>query len=133
VTRALPLSSYKIRFHDVHIRAMPAVDADGAKFGAAGVDLGGDEARAVIAAAAPVIAWLDAREPGVRVRSISVKTSGPRVLVSLDPNSTLDPRPRALRFDPPWADELVLAARDAERMIGEACVRALERRTARKS
>lgn len=84
----------------------------------------------MIAAAAPVITWLDAREPGVIVRSISIRTDGPRVLVSAEPVATPlgDTRPRALRFDPPFADELRRAAAEAERLIGEACVRALERR-----
>ncbi len=93
------------------------------------MDLRGERARAVIAAARPLLAWLEEREPGVIVRSISVKTDGPRVLVSVDPSMPdLDPRPRALRFEPPFADELRHAARDAERLIGEGCVRALELR-----
>jgi hypothetical protein len=68
---------------------------------------------------------------GVRVRSISIRTLGPRVLVSLEPRDTnTDPRPRALRFDPPYANELREAARDVERIIGAACVRALGKRRA---
>jgi hypothetical protein len=127
VTAALPLTSYKIRFHDVHVRAVPALDATGAPFVGPGVDLRGADALAAIEAARPVTAWLDAREPGVEVRSISVKTAGPRVLVSLAPLG-IDPRPRAMRFDPPYANELRDAAREAERVIGEACVRVLARR-----
>jgi len=127
VTLGLPLVSYKIHLEDVHVRAVPARDASGAPFAGPGVDFRGDDARAVIEAARPVIAWLDAREPGVVVRSISVKTRGPRVLVSLAPLGS-DPRPRAMRFDPPYANELRDAARDAERIIGEACTRALARR-----
>jgi hypothetical protein len=127
VTVALPLSSYKIRIHDQHVRAMPTHTADGAAFDGPGVDLRGGDAAAAIEAARPMVAWLDAREPGVSVRSISVRTDGPRVLVSLGPAGS-DPRPRAVRFDPPYADELRDAARDAERVIGEACVRALARR-----
>jgi hypothetical protein len=129
VTVALPLASYKIRIHDTHVRAVPTRSTDGTPFTGPGVDLRGVDAEAVIDAARPVIAWLDAREPGVVVRSISVRTAGPRVLVSLAP-AGLDPRPRAVRFDPPHADELREAAREAERVIGEACVRVLERRPA---
>lgn len=129
---ALRLASYKIRFHDVHVRAVPACDASGASFTGPGVDLMGADALAAIEAARPVIAWLDAREPGVVVRSISVKTEGPRVLVSLAPLGA-DPRPRAMRFDPPYANELQDAAREAERVIGEACVRALARRAGHRS
>jgi hypothetical protein len=129
VTVALPLASYKIRIHDAHVRAVPARTADGAVFEGPGVDLRGPDAAAAIEAARPTIAWLDAREPGVEVRSISVRTEGPRVLVSLAPAGS-DPRPRAMRFDPPYADELRDAGKEAERVIGEACVRVLAKRAA---
>ena len=75
-TDALPLTSYKIRFHDAQVRAVPASDASGAPFVGPGVDLRGADAIAAVEAARPVIAWLDAREPGVVVRSLSVKTAG---------------------------------------------------------
>jgi hypothetical protein len=123
----LPLASYKIRYRDEHVRAVPLSGLDGRAFAEAGVDLRGADAALAIIAARPVIAWLDAREPGVQVRSISVRTLGPRVLVSLEPRET-DPRPRALRFGPPHANELLEAAREVERVIGEACVRALAKR-----
>ena len=128
-TFALPLASYKIRLFDARVRALPERDATGAPFVGPGVDLLGADAVGAIEAARPVIAWLDAREPGVEVRSISVKTSGPRVLVSLAPLGAA-PRPRAMRFDPPYANELRDAAREAERVIGEACTRMLARRAA---
>lgn len=112
------------------MRAVPARDASGAPFVGPGIDLRGADAHTAIEAARPVVAWLDAREPGVVVRSISVKTEGPRVLISLAPLGT-DPRPRAMRFDGAYATELRDAAREAERVIGEACGRALARRAAR--
>jgi hypothetical protein len=130
MTAALPLVSYKIRVHETHVRAVPACTVDGAPFVGPGVDLRGADAESAIAAARPVFAWLEAREPGVDVRSISIRTSGPRVLVSLAPAAP-DQRPRAIRFEPPYANELRDAASDAERIIGEACVRALARRTMR--
>lgn len=110
---------------------MPRTDAQGCPFGGPGVDLRGDDARAIIAAAAPVVRWLDEREPGVRVRSISIRVSPPRALVSCASITPSDPRPRALRFEPPFAEELRAAARGAEALIEEACRRALARRTAR--
>ncbi|MBX3213011.1 MAG: hypothetical protein KF850_13320 [Labilithrix sp.] len=127
MTTALPLVSYKIHLVDVRVRAVPRRSADGAAFHGPGVDLRGAEAAEVIEAAAPLLAWLDAREPGVAVRSVSVREA--RVLVSLAPAGA-DPRPRAVRFDAPWADELREAGRDAEKLIGEACARALARRDA---
>jgi hypothetical protein len=123
----LPLVSYKLRIHDQHVRAVPAVGLDGSPFVGPGVDLRGADAARAIEAARPVIDWLAAREPGVEVRSISVQTAGPRVLVSLESRPT-DARPRALRFDPPYANELRDAAREAERVIGEASARTLARR-----
>ena len=126
---ALPLTSYRIHLEDVHVRAVPARDARGASFVGPGIDLRGADAHAAIEAARPVVAWLDAREPGVVVRSISVKTEGPRVLISLAPLGA-DPRPRAMRFEGSYATELRDAARDAERVIGEACSRVLARRDA---
>jgi hypothetical protein len=82
-------------------------------------------------AARPILAWLKAREPGVQVRSISIQTGSPRVLVSIEPPASALPgsRPHALRFDPPQASELRDLAGEAERLIGEMCRRALERRT----
>ena len=73
--RALPLASYKLRFHDVHVRAVPARDEAGCPFAGPGVDLRGDDARAVLGDAVlvgPFRAWLEAREPGVTLRSVSV-------------------------------------------------------------
>jgi hypothetical protein len=128
-TTALPLVSYKLRLLDAHVRAVPACTNDGAPFDEPGVDLRGADAAEAIAAARPLISWLDAREPGVEVRSISVKTAGPRVLVSVGANAA-DARPRAIRIDPPYAEELRAAGLEAERVIGEACSRALSRRRA---
>ena len=72
--------------------------------GHAGVDLRGDEAARVIAAARPMIDWLEAREPGVQVRSLSVHDA--RVLVSLE----AEPKPRALRIEAPDLREAGAAA-----------------------
>jgi hypothetical protein len=126
----LPLASYKVRLHDHHVRAMPERSLDGAPFSGAGVDLRGEDARAVEDALRPVLDWLEAREPGVIVRSISVRPRGPRILVSLGPPNPhgLDARPRAVRFEPPYADELRELAKAAEHVLGVACAVALKRR-----
>jgi hypothetical protein len=111
------------------VRAVPARGPDGEHFTGPGVDLRGEDAARAIVAARPIVDWLAAREPGIVVRSISVRIADPRVLVTLEPGSN-DPKPRALRFDPPQAQELRDAGRAAEVLIGEACVRALSRRRA---
>ena len=65
-----------------------------------------------------MIAWLEAREPGIVMRSLSVDREKQRVLVTLE---QFGERPRALRFDPPSATEIIEAGAAAERAISEAC------------
>jgi hypothetical protein len=107
----LRLASYKIRFADRHVRAMPE------GFAGPGVDLRGDETTPIIALAQPMLAWLEAREPGIVLRSLSVDRAKARVLVTLEQAGE---RPRALRFDPPSSTELIDAGAAAERAIAEA-------------
>jgi hypothetical protein len=107
----LRLGSYKIRFADRHIRAMPE------GFPGPGVDLRGEEADRLIDLAKPMVAWLEAREPGIVMRSLSVDRAKQRVLVTLEQQGA---RPRALRFDPPSSTELIDAGAPVERAIAEA-------------
>ena len=90
-----------------------------ADFAGPGVDLRGEDAERIIALAKPMIAWLEAREPGIIIRSLSVDHAKQRVLVTLEEKGA---RPRALRFDPPSSTEIIDAGADAERAIAEACV-----------
>jgi hypothetical protein len=90
------------------------------------VDLRGEEARAILALAAPFRAWLEAREPGVVLRSLSVDTSSRRVLITLEPNP--GERPRVVRIDPPHGDELLREASALEAALGAACAVKLRRR-----
>lgn len=85
-------------------------------FDGPGVDLRGDEAERILALARPMIAWLEAREPGIVIRSLSVDREEQRVLVTLEQEGD---RPRALRFDPPSATELIAAGVEAERALAE--------------
>jgi hypothetical protein len=128
VTTALPLASVKLRFFDRHVRAVPTHDASGCAFSGPGVDLRGEDADRAFAAAAPVATWLVAREPGITLRTLSIDLKTLRVLVTLVPEPGSSARPRVLRFDPPSANELVDAARDLLRVVGEACAPVLARR-----
>jgi len=112
------------------VRAVPEVGLDGCAFGGPGVDIRGEAAARIMEAAATMVKWLDEREPGVKVRSISVRVrDGARVLVSLDPvPNTTDPRPRAMRFEAPFAEELREAGAAAERAIEEATTELLQKR-----
>jgi hypothetical protein len=125
----LPLASYKLRFHEDHIRAVPALDEAGCPFAGPGVDLRGEEARALFALATPFRAWLDAREPGVTLRSLSVDLAAHRVLITLDPMAA-DQRPRVVRIDPPHADELIAAAAALQAALGAVCTEKLRLRGA---
>lgn len=88
-------------------------------FAGPGVDLRGSDAARVIAAARPMIEWLEAREPGVEVRSISVNEA--RVLVSL----AAEPKPRAIRIEDRSLRE---AGRAAEALVCELAEAAIARR-----
>jgi len=124
----LPLASYKLRFHEARIRAVPARDEAGCPFAGPGVDLAGDEARALFALAAPFLEWLEAREPGVTLRSLSVDRAAQRVLITLEP-MTDEQRPRVVRIDPPHADELLSAAAPLEAALAARCMQKLRGRS----
>ena len=87
--------------------------------GHVGVDLRGEDASRVIAAARPMIEWLEAREPGVDVRSLSVNDT--RVLVSVEAT----PKPRALRIEAP---DLREAGSAAEALIAQLAAAIISRR-----
>lgn len=115
----LRLASYKLRFADRHVRAKPA------DFAGPGVDLRGEDAERILALAKPMIAWLEAREPNIVMRSLSVDHDTQRVLVTLEQPGD---RPRALRFDPPSSTELIEAGAEAERAIADSCAIKIEAR-----
>ena len=98
---------------------MPDRDEAGCPFGGPGVDLRGAEARAILGMAGPIRAWLEAREPGVELRSVSVDRKAGRVIVTLAPNP--GERPRVVRIDPPHAEELMADVAALEAAIAVAC------------
>ena len=124
---SLALASYKLRFHEGHVRAVPSRDEAGCPFAGPGVDLLGEEARAVLDLAGPFRAWLEAREPGVVLRSLSVDLASGRVLITLEP-AAQEQNPRVVRIDPPHSDELLREAAPLERVLADACVEKLRRR-----
>jgi hypothetical protein len=123
----LALASYKLRFSEGHVRAVPARDEAGCPFEGPGVDLRGEEAQPLFALAAPFREWLLAREPGVTLRSLAVDLAAQRVLITLEPMAA-DQRPRVVRIDPPHADELIASAAPLEAAIGAECIKKLRRR-----
>ncbi len=111
----LPLRSVKLQLEGRRVRVVPARGLDGCAFAGPGVDLVGDEADGVLAAAAPIADWLAAREPGVAVRSIALDLVTGRVLVTYHPGGDRaeGARPHVLRVTPPLSWELVAAAAPA--------------------
>ena len=108
------------------MRAVPARDEAGCAFSGPGVDLRGEEARAIMALAAPFRAWLEAREPGVVPRSLSVDLAAQRVLITLQPNP--GERPRVVRIDAPHGGDLLREASALEAALCEACAGKLRQR-----
>jgi hypothetical protein len=127
------IRSYKLRFHDVHVRAVPARDEAGCPFAGPGIDLRSADAKAILDSPELVgsfRAWLEAREPGVVLRSLSVDLESRRVLVTLEPTE-LEQRPRVVRIDPPHSEELIAAAEPLKVALVDACNKALRRRAER--
>ena len=96
------IASFKLHFVERRARVVLA----GAAPGTPGVDLVGADAARALALAAPVLAWFEAREPGVVVRSLSWDARASRVLATL----AADPKPRVLRVDGADAADIVAGA-----------------------
>jgi hypothetical protein len=120
VTDALPLASFKLQLIARRARIVPALDASGCPFAGPGVDLIGEEAAATFALAAPVLAWLEAREP-VRVRSLSLDVGRRRLLVTVEAGRGERPRVVKIdpRVDPGTSDQIVALAAPLIRRLGE--------------
>jgi hypothetical protein len=99
----LRLASFKLNAREARARVLPAEDARGRPFEGPGIDLVGDAAREALALATPMTRWLEEREAGVVLRSLSVDLRTLRVLVTLE----AQPKPRVLRVDAPASAELV--------------------------
>ena len=119
--------SYKLRFHETHVRAVPTHDESGLAFKGPGVDLRGAEATAILELAGPYRAWVEEREPGVVLRSLIADTVKGRVILTLEP-MTPEQRPRVLRIDPPHGDQVMALAHELESRLATACFAILKAR-----
>jgi hypothetical protein len=120
VTDALPIASFKLQLAEQRVRIVPAVDASGCPFAGPGVDLVGEEAASTFALAAPVLGWLEAREP-VRVRSLSLDVGRRRLLATVEAGR--GERPRVVKIDPrvdaASSDAILALAAPLLRRLGE--------------
>ena len=92
----MQIASLKLRFFAGHVRIVPATDALGCPFAGPGVDLFGEEASESFALAAPLVGWLDAREPISPLRTLSLDLRKHRLLVTVDVPGD---RPRVVAID----------------------------------
>jgi len=86
------LASFKLRFADAHVRIVPKTDANDCPFAGPGVDLRGEEAASVFAAATAIVKWFTDREPGAQLRSFSMDFDSGRALATIEDT----PRPRVI-------------------------------------
>jgi hypothetical protein len=89
----LPITSFKLQLTERRARILPARDASGCPFAGPGVDLVGDDTAEAFALAAPLLQWLEAREP-LRVRALSFDVARRQLLV------TFNVPGRVLKVDP---------------------------------
>lgn len=124
-----PLASFKLRFHDVHVRIVPA------GCGGPGVDVRTEDAKRCFDLAKEMVAWLLARQPSVTLRALSVDFAKRRVLVSFEDAHALGatPRPMVLRIDPPESNELLERAAPLVAHLTELARVALEKRKSKSS
>ena len=125
-TSVRQVRSFKLRFHDDHVRVAVA-DFDGP-----GVDVRGEAARECFSLAEPVVAWLLSRQPSVTLRAMSIDLETRRVLVSFEDahaTETRGPRPMVLRIDPPESSELVERAGPLVDKLARLATDAIARRT----
>jgi len=121
----MKLRSFKLRFHEGHVRVMPA------SFDGPGVDVRGEDARRCFELAKPMIDWLLAREPSVSLRAISVDLESRRLLVSFeDAHATQarGPRPMVLRIEAPESSELIERAAPLLERLAELAASAIAKR-----
>ena len=95
MSESLPIASLKLNFFAGRVRIVPACDLSGCPFAGPGVDLVGAEAATAIGVAAPIVAWLQQREP-ILLRTLSLDVPRGRLLVTIEGK----PRPRVVRVDP---------------------------------
>jgi len=125
----LPLRSWKVQRDEQRARLVPREDGAGAPFEGPGIDVVGAELAPVLAAIAPVVALVEAREPGATVRSLSFDLGRGRCLATLRYEEPAQGRVHAIRLDEPECPALFVRAREAEPTLGAIAATVLARRT----
>jgi hypothetical protein len=115
----LSVKSFKLRFEDVHVRIVPR------GFDGPGVDLRGPEALDAFVQARPMVEWLEAREPGMKIRSLSADLDAQRVLVTFHAGAG---RPIVVRVDAPESVDLLGRADGLVRFLAERASEAIAKR-----
>lgn len=90
----------------------------------------GIEATRIFGLAAPMEGWLFAREPGLKLRSLSADLDAGRVLVSFDDPHGVNDKPVALRIVAPDSGALLDAAKPLVEALAVIATNALRARDA---
>ncbi len=122
----MKLRSFKLQRAERRVRIVPSTGLDGCPFAGPGVDLIDAESDAAQALASPLFRGIEAFEPGVRIRSLSVDLDRMRLLVTLEAPG----RPRVVRMENPGTVERLLEPCGALlHALEEAARRAMLRRS----
>lgn len=123
----MALRSFKFQLRERRVRIVPSTDPEGCPFSGPGVDRIGDESDALLPLLAPLLRGLEAFEPGIQVRSISVDLERLRLLATLEAPG----RPRVVRMDNATTVERLLTSCTALlEALDRSAQEALARRTA---
>ncbi len=125
---SLRLRSWKALFDERRIRVVPRAHLDGRPFVDPGIDVLGEEARALSGILAPILEWFAAREPGATVRSLSFELDRGRALATLRFEEPGRGNVHALRVDEATSPDLFDLARSSEKAIAAAATVVLARR-----
>jgi hypothetical protein len=125
---SLRLRSWKALFDERRIRVVPRAHSEGEPFSEPGIDVLGEEARALFGLLAPIVAWFALREPGATVRSLSFDFDRGRALSTLRFDEPGRGTVHALRVDEATSPDLFDLARSAERDVAAAAAIVLARR-----
>ena len=125
---SLVLRSWKAHFDERRLRLVPRQGAGGEPFDGPGIDVLGPELEGVLVALDPVRAWIEAREIGAFVRSMSFDFDRGRALATLRFDEPAKRQVHALRVDEAESTALFDLARAASDVLGRAAAVVLARR-----
>jgi hypothetical protein len=127
----IELTSFKLRYFETHVRIVVAT-VDGRPFEGPGADVFGPDAEQILKLGEPMVHWLKARDPSVRVRGISCDLKKSQVLISYQAGEGIAAeKPIALKVHAPENDELMATARSMIAALTAAASKRIQARPSR--